>query len=453
MAQIVLGDIRTLDPAGGRAVVEAMAIGGGRVLAVGTRAEAQAAAPAGTPVHRPDGAVIVPGLIDAHLHLQWAGLKLLRLLGPDDGPIPVADALAALDADAFSVPWPDGEPTLDERLAGLRLIQPVIHALGITGVVDPAVLPAELAAYTECHRRGELTVRVVAMPHPDVSAGADGAIRALDALGVRTGFGDAQLRLGGVKVYFDGVGMGATALRREPWPGREDEPDGRGWQRLPTEDFAAIADYCARERWSLGVHVVGGGGIDAVLGVFAAVDARTPIADRRFTLIHAYLEPSAANLAQARGLGVLVAAQPSIHWSNGAGLVARLGPEAAASNPLRSWIDAGVTVAGGSDGPDFPLDPRLGLWQARTRRVRGDDAPHAPEQALDAAQALALYTTQAAVASLCDDERGMLRPGLLADWTALSVDPVRAGPDAVRTMTIAETAVGGRRVHAHEEDR
>jgi predicted amidohydrolase YtcJ len=285
------------------------------------------------------------------------------------------------------------------------------------------------------------------MPHPDLEAGAAAAIAALDGIGARTGLGDERLRLGGVKVYFDGVGKDGTALRREPWPERAGEPDERGVQRVAVEEFEALAGWCAREGWSLGVHVVGGGGIDAVLDAFLRIDAETPVAGLGFTLIHAYLEPSPANMELAARLGVLLAAQPAIHWWNGANLEARLGPGARAANPIRSWLEAGVVVGGGSDGPYFPLDPRIGLWQARTREVRDGDGAHEPGLGLDPQQALALYTSGAAAVSLAGGERGALRPGLAADWAALSVDPLTASPEEVRTMSALETAVAGRRVH------
>jgi predicted amidohydrolase YtcJ len=440
--QVIVGNVITMDP--GRPRAEAFAVADGVVVAVGSEAEATAALP-GAPVHTPEAAAIVPGLIDSHLHMQWAGLKLLEAFGAT-GPPSLADAFTALDADGLH--WNgDADPTLAERLAALRLIQPVLHAVGMVGVVDPAVVPAEMSAYVASHNRGELTMRVVPMPHPDLTGGADPAIAALDGIGARTGLGDETLRLGGVKVYFDGEGKNSTALRREPWPERADDPDGRGWQRLPTEEFLKLSAWCAREGWSMGVHVVGGGGIDGVLDAWLKVDKETPLAGLGFTLIHAYLEPSPANMELAAKLGVLVAAQPSIHWWNGVNLEARLGPEARAINPIAAWLDAGVAVGGGSDGPYFPIDPRLGIWQARTREVAGGDEPQAPELALDAEAALALYTTGSAAVSLAAGRRGALAPGQAADWVALSVDPLAADPGAVREMTAIETAIGGATVH------
>ena len=46
-----------------------------------------------------------------------------------------------------------------------------------------------------------------------------------------------------------------------------------------------------------------------------------------------------------------------------------------------------------------------------------------------------------------DHERGMLRPGLLADWTVLSVDPISCEPDALQGARVLATAVGGEVVH------
>jgi predicted amidohydrolase YtcJ len=446
---IVAGEVVTLDPA--RPAAEAFAVRGNTVLSVGDLDDVVAACRPGTPVDRPAAEAVLPGLVDAHLHLGWTGLKLLRLL-PDGAEAPVDEQLAALDADAFSDPWTVGEPTLEQRLEGLVCAQRLLHALGVTGVIDPAVTPVELAAYAEARRRDLLTMRVVAMPHPDVDAGPAVVADRIRGLGLGTGFGDELLRLGGIKVYFDGVGKDGSALRRTPWPSPPAHPDAGpcGLQRLPTEDFAAISRTCAEGGWSMGVHVVGGGGIDTVLRTWEALDREVPIREARFTLIHAYLEPTAEDLARAARLGVVVAAQPSIQWVNGAGLVDRLGPQAAASNPLRAWLDAGVVVAGGSDGPDFPLDPRRGLWQATTRGVRGAEDPVGPEQAVTPEEALAMWTTGAAHASgaVAARYRGVLAPGMAADWTAWSVDPRTPDRDRLLSATVARTTVGGIAVHA-----
>ncbi len=113
---------------------EAIAVAGERVLAVGSREEVIVAAGAGARVIDLDG-VILPGLIDAHLHMQRGGLKALSYL-PEGAD---AEAFIRRMRETFDdEDWAGAAPpTQAERLEAIRVVQPLLHALGITGVVDP----------------------------------------------------------------------------------------------------------------------------------------------------------------------------------------------------------------------------------------------------------------------------------------------------------------------------
>jgi predicted amidohydrolase YtcJ len=356
---------------------------------------------------------------------------------------------------AADLAWRFVEPASEaDQLRALREIQPRLHALGLTGIVEPGVSAEELSAYQNLHTDGELRLRTTVMPLADSDHGVESMLASLRGLGAHTGFGDEWLRLGAVKVYVDGTGGFGTALLREPWPpqsGADDpghDPNYFGTQVMGTETFLALAEFCARERWSLAVHTVGGAAIDLALEVFAVADRVAPIAPLRFSLIHAYLWPSEQNMASARELGVTLAIQPGMQWRVAAGLARRFGAERAGqAHPLRAWLDAGVSVAGGSDGPDFPMDPLFCMWQARTRHVQGIEEPLGPEFAIDGQRALQLYTTGAALYCSEETQRGQLKAGFLADWTALSVDPVTTEAEQLRTATVLQTAIGGDVVH------
>jgi predicted amidohydrolase YtcJ len=120
------------------------------------------------------------------------------------------------------------------------------------------------------------------------------------------------------------------------------------------------------------------------------------------------------------------------------------------ATPVRSWLDGGVRVGGGSDSPVTPYPPLLGLWQSRTRRIAGTTEPSGRQQAVSGDEALAMLTRDAAWLSFSEHERGMLKPGLLADWTVLSVDPVACEPDELEHAQVLATAVGGQVVHDAE---
>lgn len=335
--------------------------------------------------------------------------------------------------------------SVDEQAQALADIQRVYHAAGLTGIMDPGVTPEMMRAYQQLWRRGRLSMRSVLMPLADSSLPLQDNLDRIERAGLGTGFGDAKLKLGGVKLFLDGGASLGTALMREPYP---DERCNCGIQVTPTETFRRIAWHCARLGWSLGVHVVGGRAIDIALDVFAEIDREIPLRPLRFTLIHAYLWPDERNVREAARMGIVVATQCSMQYAFGPLLVQRFGTAMmAVATPVRSWLDAGVVVGGGSDSPVTPFQPLLGLWQARTRHIAGSDEPVGRLQAVSGEEALALYTRDAAYLSFSEHERGVLRPGLLADWTVLSVDPVRCEPEALRDARVLATAVGGQLVH------
>ena len=77
--------VLTMDEARPRA--EAVAFAGGRILAVGSRAEVEALAGQGTRVVDAGGRTLLPGFVESHLHLVLGGNELsqLQLGGERDG--------------------------------------------------------------------------------------------------------------------------------------------------------------------------------------------------------------------------------------------------------------------------------------------------------------------------------------------------------------------------------
>jgi predicted amidohydrolase YtcJ len=333
------------------------------------------------------------------------------------------------------------DPAPAERMEALREIQKDYHAAGLTGVIDPGLASADIGIYQELWRKGELTMRSVVMPLAQTSDDPDLLIDRLAAWGVRTGFGDAQLKLGGIKIFMDGGASLGTALMREPYL---DERCNCGIQVTHTPVFHRLASFCAQSGWSLGVHTVGGKAIDIALAVFEEVNKSWPIRDLRFSIIHAYLWPSEENIRTAQRLGVAVATQPTMQYSFAPILVKRFGAEAfGAATPIRSWIDGGVLVGGGSDSPINPFPPLLGIWHAVTRYVDALGEVIGQNEAITPAEALALYTRNAAFVAFSEHERGVLRPGLLADFTVLGADPLTCPAEEIRTTKVVATAVGG----------
>jgi predicted amidohydrolase YtcJ len=394
-----------------------------------------------------------PLFLDRRAHDGFANSAALALAGIGAGTPDPPGGVIERDADGrptgFLVERPAAElveraappDTLEDRLRWLAAIQPEFLRRGITSVVDPALTPDEMLAYEAAADRGDLTVRTTAMPLGDGEVEPGEMLARFEAAGVDLSRRDDVLRVGPIKLFLDGGGSLGTALLHEPWPGTDDY---LGNQTTSTDGLYAYCRWAAAHGRGVGVHCVGSAAIDLTLDAFAAADAEHPIAGLGFTLIHAYLWPSAENMARARELGVLVATQPPLQWAFGPGLVRRFGAEAIGrAHPMRSWIEAGVTVGAGSDGPDFAtLAPLFAFWQMRRRTINGGDDAIGAHEAVEPEQALALYTTGAAEVTLAPD-RGRLAEGCVGDLVALDVDPLTATPEACRDGSVLATMVGG----------
>ena len=94
--------------------------------------------------------------------------------------------------------------TPESRREGLKLICNMLTQAGLTSVHDARVSNDELRTYQEGKESGDLSIRVYML----VAANHFPALR--DA-GLKTGFGDPQLRVGGIKMVSDGAIATRTA--------------------------------------------------------------------------------------------------------------------------------------------------------------------------------------------------------------------------------------------------
>jgi hypothetical protein len=137
-------------------------------------------------------------------------------------------------------------------------------------------------------------------------------------------------------------------------------------------------------------------------------------------------------------LGVTASVQPAFIASETEWLEKRLGPERLQRTyPFRSLAEAGTPLAGGSDSPVETPDPLWGIAAARDR------CGIVPAERLDAAAALALFTSGAAAAT---GAASSFDPGKPGHMTVLSGDPVETSPDAVRSLQVLATWVEGSKV-------
>lgn len=116
---------------------------------------------------------------------------------------------------------------------------------------------------------------------------------------------------------------------------------------------------------------------------------------------------------------------------------------------LRSLLDAGTTLAFGSDAPVEAADPREGFYGAIARRDRGGYPAEGwyPEERLTGLETLRCYTEGPAFAAGESHRRGRLSPGYDADFAAWGTDLVSAEPEEILSAQVVATVVGGEVVY------
>jgi predicted amidohydrolase YtcJ len=203
--------------------------------------------------------------------------------------------------------------------------------------------------------------------------------------------------------------------------------------------------YCAARGLRLNVIVAGTGEHDEYLADLEAVAASGGVRGRHWILQHAFfVEPE-----QARRYGVLgfdVTTSMSFSWGKGDMFIERLG-EAVLPHliPLRRLLDAGMTVACGSDWGPKNVFEHVAL--ASTHRFCGSGrANRGPAQTVTRFEALAMWTRDAGRV-LRWDGVGTLVPGGHADLVVVDRDPMACAVDALAGTHVLRTMVAGSVVH------
>jgi len=322
---------------------------------------------------------------------------------------------------------------LDATVDLLDEAQDHLLRLGITGVHDVDGEPA-FAAFQTLKEQRRLRIRVVKYVRRDV---LDEAL----ALGIRSGFGDDQLRFGGLKLFADGALGARTAAMFEPYEG---EPRNQGFLTLEPAQLREIAQRAARGGVALAVHAIGDRTNRLVLDILEDVQALAPHLRHRIEHVQLIETEDQQRLADA---GIIASMQP-IHAVHDIGMAERYwGTRSRNAYAWRSLKEAGAVLAFGSDAPIEIFDPFAGLYAAVTRRseMNGEPGPQGwyPEQRLNLAEAIGAYTWGAAYAVGIEDRLGRLAPGYYADLIVLDRDIFSLPPEALLETHVQQVMIEG----------
>jgi predicted amidohydrolase YtcJ len=258
---------------------------------------------------------------------------------------------------------------------------------------------------------------------------------------------DPRLTVRGIKLYMDGALGSRGAALDAPYG---DSPGNRGLYVTPPEEILRIATAALRRGIQVQTHAIGDRGnrvaLDQYEKAFAAVPAaERPVADPRFRIEHAQVVTD-ADIPRFAKLGVIASMQTSHAISDMLFAPARLGPaRIGGAYAWRKFLDAGATIAGGTDAPVEAGDPRVEFYAAIARRtLEGFAGPDwGLDQRLTREEALAILTRNSAYAAFQEKERGSIEAGKLADFSVFSADWMAIPEAEILRSVPVMTVIGG----------
>lgn len=354
-------------------------------------------------------------LISADLHSAWLNSAAEKLFSAP----PSADTSGLVVEDDWFAIMPrisdEPEELTDAWVAGAAR---TAAARGITGIVD-----FEFSDTIETWRRrienSFSTLRVSAAVWPDfLDAAIEEGLRTGDPL-VPGEADDALVRMGPLKIIFDGSLNTRTAWCHDPYP------DGTfGGPNLSASSLRALMARGHGAGIHSAIHAIGDLANETVLDAFEAVGARG-------TVEHAQLI-ARADIPRFNELGIAASVQPA-HLLDDLDVAEELwAGRTDRTFPLASLHAAGAELRFGSDAPVARLDPWLAIHAAETRAARERPAWH-PQERLNRAVALSAST-----------KRAQLQVGDPADLVVLGSNPLEVPADELVDMPVQQTICAGK---------
>ena len=385
--------------------------------------------------------------LDGHMSLAnsaaLAAAKITRATKDIAGGTIVRDAngepagvLKDNAADVIDSVVPDPPAELEDR--ALDAAMAYVAAQGVTSVQHMGSWD-DLAIFERGRKANRLQTRIyAAVPLATWE-------RLRDTVAAR-GRGDAWLQIGLLKGFVDGSLGSHTAAMLQPFT---DVPTDTGLFVNTPDNLYQWVSGADKAGLHVTVHAIGDKAIRTQLDIFERVAKENGARDRRFRIEHAQhiAPPEFARFAQ---IGVIASMQPYHAIDDGRWADKVIGPERSKGTyAFRSLLDAGATLAFGSDWFVAPPTPLEGIYAAATRRTIDDRNPGGwvPEQKIAVEDALRAYTRGGAYASFAEKEKGILTTGALADFAIIDRDITRIPPEQIKDARVSLTAIGGRIVY------
>jgi predicted amidohydrolase YtcJ len=391
-------------------------------------------------------------------HMMLANALAMKLAGIDHNTRDVPGGVIGRDAKGNPTGiFKDAAKGLIEHFIPVPSQAQIIEAVtaaqryaaenGVTSVQDMGVVGATglqttlniIEAYQVMLKRDQLQIRIAShLPLPEW--------RRLSDAGISAGFGGEKITAGAVKGFADGSLGSSTAWFFQPFsdmPGSSGIPSD---ELVNAETMYRNVQQADKAGLQIAIHAIGDRANNTILNFYEKLEKQDGVRDRRLRIEHAQ-HLLAADIPRFGSLKVIASVQPYHCIDDGRWAEKRIGHERATRTyAFRSLLDAGVTLAFGSDWWVAPMSPLMGIYAASTRRTLDGQNPNGwiPEQKISVKQALHAYTVGSAYASSEEHLKGSLEARKLADLAVLSEDILSINPVDIKDVKVDLTIFDGK---------
>jgi predicted amidohydrolase YtcJ len=334
----------------------------------------------------------------------------------------------------------------DDLIANVERASRALAEVGLAAVRDPIVLPADVVLYHEAAESKCLTVRCRLMPLVMPTRNLDDARKSIDAYDALRARDDDLVRIWGLKLVMDGGAEGGAL--DAPYA---NDPTFSGHLNWDPDVMTKVVDLALSRGFRVGTHCCGDRAVRTVLDCYEKARAQHPgLAAGSLALEHAFLADRTQR-SRAISMGVHVTVQHPLLYALGAQLLDYWGADRTRQvMPVKAWLDEGADLSAGTDYPVGSYDPMESIWGMVTRQTKTNGV-QGPEYAIDVRTAIDLYTASGAALDGEGATRGTLEPGKIADIIAYREDPFVCSVDALRSLPVCLTLVGGRETFSSQK--
>ena len=392
-----------------------------------------------------------PVTINFGAHITIANSKALELAGvnkstdaPPGGAIELDDSgeLSGklVDRAQYLVRAVVPEYSYEQMKKGILFASERCLSRGITNIHDIVTNHESIRAYQELEQASELPIRVSLL------------IRVIEAaiqkesllnLGIKTGFGNDWLRIGGVKMSIDGGITGHVAKFYEPYV---DDPCHEGLIRIEQGELDETVSAYHKAGHRICIHAIGDVAMDMALRSLDSVLKEDPRVDHRHRVEHLgnwLVNDERLDLIKRNNI-LPVPNIPFMHyiWES---LLACIGDERLEESfNIKTMLEAGLPITSGSDGPAYwPLDSLRDLGTAVSRKTWTGKTVGA-DQAITVEEAIRMFTINAAYNAFEEKIKGSIEPGKVADFAVLEQSPYEVEPARIKDIPVDMTIVDGK---------